>query len=201
MSETPDAVIVGAALNGLAAALALGGRRCGGRCASSWSMPRIRAASRRGFDGRASAITARARRMFEALGVWQAFPAHAQAMREIIVTDARPRRRRGRLSCISAKTEMQGSPSAHMVENRHLYGALLDEALASPAIRFAVGQPVTSFRFAPGLAEIASPMARPTQGQADRGRRWPNSAARQAAGIELVGLGLRPDGDRGDRRA
>jgi 2-octaprenyl-6-methoxyphenol hydroxylase len=70
------------------------------------------------FDGRASAITASARRMFEALGVWQQVAQHAQSMDEIIVTDsARPGDARPVLLQFDAG-DMRGQPSSHMIENR-----------------------------------------------------------------------------------
>ena len=100
MSRPSDIIVIGAALNGLAAALALGGRRVKRPLTVTVVDARDpRGFSTNAFDGRASAITAAARRMFEALGVWPQVAHEAQAMAEIIVTDsaipggARPERR------------------------------------------------------------------------------------------------------------
>ncbi len=89
MHKIPDVIVIGAALNGLAAALALGGRRVRrplSVCLVDSKDPR--GFSTNTFDGRASAITTAARRMFEALGVWESVAIHAQPMAEIIVTDS-----------------------------------------------------------------------------------------------------------------
>ena len=72
MNSTPDIIVIVAALNGLAAALALGGRRM----KRPLNVTLIDARDPRDFasgvfDGRASAISASARRMFEVLGIWE----------------------------------------------------------------------------------------------------------------------------------
>ena len=91
MTGKSDIIIAGGALNGLAAAVALGGAQL----RRPLQVTVIDAKDPRGFssstfDGRASAITASARRMFEVLGVWSEIAPQAQAMQEIVVTDARP---------------------------------------------------------------------------------------------------------------
>lgn len=187
MTQTPDVIIVGAALNGLAAALALGGRKVRRpldvRVVDARD-PRDFAST--AFDGRASAITAAARRMFETLGVWERVAAEAQPMREIVVTDSPDPARRPVLLSFTEE-DMGGRPSAHMIENRFLYAALLAEAQASPHISFATGTPVDSYAFAPGLARLTlasgTVIAAPLIVAAD-GRKSP---AREAAGIKLVG--------------
>jgi 2-octaprenyl-6-methoxyphenol hydroxylase len=125
--------------------------------------------------------------MFEALGVWSEIAPHAQAMQEIVVTDARPGAVARPILLHFGEEEMRSHPSAHMVENRHLYGALLAAATASPQISLVTGHAATQFRFGPGLAEVTL-----DDGQvltvslivAADGR---NSAARTAAHIDLVG--------------
>ncbi|MGL6181836.1 MAG: FAD-dependent monooxygenase, partial [Aestuariivirga sp.] len=132
MTRNPDVIIVGAALNGLAAALALGGataRRPLEVVVVDARDPRGFAST--AFDGRASAITAAARRMFEALGVWPKVAHHAEAMAEIIVTDSADPQRRPVLLSFDAE-DMKGRPSAHMIETRVLYAALLADAEAAP---------------------------------------------------------------------
>ena len=155
MNTAPDIIVIGAALNGLAAALALGGSRV----KRPLNITMVDAKDPRGFasssfDGRASAITASARRMFEALGIWEKVAHEAQAMAEIIVTDSvNPGDRRPVLLHFGAD-DMGGQPSAHMIENRHLYGAMLDEVLVSNHIALAVGQAVSHYSFGPGLAAV-----------------------------------------------
>lgn len=187
-TKTPDIIVIGAALNGLAAALALAGR------AITRPLDVVlvdvrdpRGFSTNAFDGRASAITAAARRMFEVLGVWQSVAHEAQPMTDIIVTDsATPGAARPVLLQFGVD-DMKGGPSSHMIENRHLYGAMLAEAEKSPHIRFCVGQAVESYHFGPGLASVTladGTVIRAGLIVAADGR---NSPAREAAGIKLVG--------------
>ena len=188
MSTNPDIIVIGAALNGLAAALALGGRRV----KRPLDIMLVDAKDPRGFasssfDGRASAITTSARRMFEALGIWEKVVHEAQAMDEIIVTDsANPGDQRPVLLHFSAD-DMGGQPSAHMIENRHLYGAMLEDALASSHITLTVGQMVSHYSFGPGLSVVTladGTLLRAPLIVAADGR---NSPAREAAGIKLIG--------------
>jgi 2-octaprenyl-6-methoxyphenol hydroxylase len=188
MSDNTDIIVIGAALNGLAAALSLGGRKV----KRPLNVLLVDAKDPRNFatntfDGRASAITASARRMFEALGIWQEVAGQAQGMDEIIVTDsvhpgdARP------VLLQFGRDDMGGRASSHMIENRFLYGAMLQEALQSPHISLAAGQPVTRYEFGPGLASVT--LADGTRHRASLiiaadGR---NSPARDAAGIKLIG--------------
>ena len=188
MSTNPEIIVIGAALNGLAVALALGGRRV----KRPLDIMLVDAKDPRGFasssfDGRASAITTSARRMFEALGIWEKVVHEAQAMDEIIVTDsANPGDQRPVLLHFSAD-DMGGQPSAHMIENRHLYGAMLEEALASSHITLTVGQMVSHYSFGPGLSVVTladGTLLRAPLIVAADGR---NSSAREAAGIKLIG--------------
>ena len=188
MSTNPDIIVIGAALNGLAVALALGGRRV----KRPLDIMLVDAKDPRGFasssfDGRASAITTSARRMFEALGIWEKVVHEAQAMDEIIVTDsANPGDQRPVLLHFSAD-DMGGQPSAHMIENRHLYGAMLEEALTSSHITLTVGQMVSHYAFGPGLSVVTladGTLLRAPLIVAADGR---NSSAREAAGIKLIG--------------
>ncbi len=137
MTNRFDVIVVGAALNGLAAALALGGkavRRPLRVALVDAKDPRQFADT--AFDGRATAISQSAKRMFEALGVWEAMAPHAQPMNRIIVTDS-AKGPASRPALLQFDAEEAG-PTAHMVENRVLYRTLLDMALQSPMIELAV---------------------------------------------------------------
>ena len=76
---------------------------------------------------------------------------------------------------------------AHMIENRFLYAALLAEAEQSPRIRFAVGQPVETFRFGPGLASVTLAGGAEHRAGLIAAADGRNSPAREAAGIKLIG--------------
>src|SRR5204863_3923597 len=134
MSKTFDVIVVGAALNGLSAGLALGGHRAR-RPLSVAIIDRRdpRQALSDDSDARASAITASSKRMFEALGVWEHVAPHMQAMSEIIVTDGRGPEARPVLLQFGDAGAGQAS-SAQMVENHHLLRGLLDAVKKSPNI-------------------------------------------------------------------
>jgi 2-octaprenyl-6-methoxyphenol hydroxylase len=195
MSQKADIVIAGGGLNGLAMALALGGTTC--------RMPlRVTVLERQGAlpaaaevsDSRASAITATSRALFEALGVWDAIAPHAEAMREIIVTDSRaPGEARPALLHFLEKPDNRW-PSAYMVENRFLLAALHRAASEAPQINMRFE---TSIRHADRGAgkvrvttshdeEINCPLVIAADGR--------NSPLRQAAGIETVGWSYRQCG-------
>ncbi len=181
-------IVIGAALNGLAAALALGGRHV----RRPLDVMLVDARDPRGFasnafDGRATAISATARRMFEALGVWERVAHEAEPMAEIIVTDsATPGAARPVLLHFGPE-DMTGGPTAHMIENRFLYAAMLAEAEQSPHIHFSVGQPVEQFHFGPGLAAVTLAGGADLRGELIAAADGSNSTARDAAGITLVG--------------
>ncbi|HUZ31800.1 MAG TPA: ubiquinone biosynthesis hydroxylase [Xanthobacteraceae bacterium] len=82
-------------------------------------------------DERASAIVAAARRLFEALGVWQDVAEQAQPILDMVVTDSRL----GdavRPTFLTFGGELEpGEPFAHMIENRFLIDALEAKAKAA----------------------------------------------------------------------
>jgi 2-octaprenyl-6-methoxyphenol hydroxylase len=81
-------------------------------------------------DLRASAIAAAARRLFEAIEVWDAVAANAQPILDMVVTDSKlDDAVRPTFLTFAGEVE-EGEPFAHMVENRHLVDALVAKAKA-----------------------------------------------------------------------
>jgi 2-octaprenyl-6-methoxyphenol hydroxylase len=81
-------------------------------------------------DPRASAIAAAARRLFEAIGVWDAVAAQAQPILDMVVTDSKlDDAMRPTFLTFGGEVE-EGEPFAHMIENRHLIDALVAKAKA-----------------------------------------------------------------------
>ena len=79
-------------------------------------------------DERASAIVAAARRLFEALGVWQGVAEQTQPILDMVVTDSRLDDA-VRPAFLTFAGEIEpGEPFAHMIENRHLVDALAAKA-------------------------------------------------------------------------
>src|SRR3954469_9895378 len=77
-------------------------------------------------DGRATAIVAACRRLFEVLGVWDQVAAEAQPILDMVVTDSRLEDATRPVFLTFAGEVEPGEPFAHMVENRHLIDALVD---------------------------------------------------------------------------
>jgi 2-octaprenyl-6-methoxyphenol hydroxylase len=81
-------------------------------------------------DPRASAIAAAARRLFEAIEVWDEVAANAQPILDMVVTDSKlDDAVRPTFLTFGGEVE-EGEPFAHMVENRHLVDALVAKAKA-----------------------------------------------------------------------
>jgi 2-octaprenyl-6-methoxyphenol hydroxylase len=117
-----DVVIGGAGFAGLALAIALR-QGLGPSFSVTVADPALRGPAK---DGRASAIVAAARRLFETLGVWQ--KVEAQPILDMVVTDSR-------LSDVVRPVFLTfegdvepGEPFAHMIENAPLLAALVEKA-------------------------------------------------------------------------
>jgi len=119
-----DVLIAGAGFVGLSLALALR-QALGPTFSVVVADPGLAAPS---TDERASAIAAAARRLLEAIGVWQRLADQAQPILDMVITDSRL----GdavRPAFLTFDGEIEpGEPFAHMVENRHLVAALVEEA-------------------------------------------------------------------------
>ncbi len=188
MSQKFDVIVVGAALNGLAAALALGGTKARLRLdvlVVDAKNPEAFASA--AFDGRATAVSASARKMFEALGVWEAMAPSAQAMNEIIVTDTKSGAEVSPVLLHFDEGDMPRGPSAHMIENRHLHECLLRATRASDHIAFATGTAVASYAFSPGLARVELANGTGYRAPLIIAADGSKSPAREAAGIAMQG--------------
>jgi 2-octaprenyl-6-methoxyphenol hydroxylase len=120
-----DIVIAGAGFAGLALAIALR-QGLGASAAIMVADPTLG----KGHDGdeRASAIVAAARRLFEALGVWERAAREAQPILDMVVTDSRLEDAVRPVFLTFAGDVEPGEPFAHMIENRFLLDALEQKA-------------------------------------------------------------------------
>ena len=120
-----DVLIGGAGFAGLALGIALR-QALGETFGVTVADPALGAA--KSNDLRASAIAAAARRLFEAIGVWEAVEGEAQAILDMVVTDSKlDDAVRPTLLTFGGEVE-EGEPFAHMIENRHLVDALVEKA-------------------------------------------------------------------------
>ena len=176
-----DVLIGGAGFAGLALALALR-QALGPAFAVAVADPAL---GRPVADGRASAIVAAARRLLEALGVWDAVAAHAEPIVDMAITDSklddavRP-------TFLSFAGDVQpGEPFAHMVENHDVLAALVDKARADNVTLLPAA--VVDFTADPHGVTVRLASGAPIRARllvaADGGR----SAIREHAGIQSVG--------------
>jgi len=120
-----DVVIGGAGFAGLALAIALR-QGLGETFTVTVVDPALAATPSK--DPRASAIAAAARRLFEAIEVWDAVAGAAQPILDMVVTDSKlDDAVRPAFLTFGGEVE-EGEPFAHMVENRHLIDALVAKA-------------------------------------------------------------------------
>lgn len=151
-SLSTEVVIGGAGFAGLALAIALR-QALGDLFTVTVADPAL--AHARSRDPRASAIAAAARRLFEAIGVWNAVADNAQPILDMVVTDSKlDDAVRPTFLTFGGEVD-EGEPFAHMIENRHLVDALVEKARslgvdmrATPVGGFAVEPNSVKVRFA-----------------------------------------------------
>jgi len=149
--HTTEVVIGGAGFAGLALAIALR-QALGDLFTVTVADPAL--AHARSRDPRASAIAAAARRLFEAIEVWNAVAENAQPILDMVVTDSKlDDAVRPTFLTFGGEVE-EGEPFAHMIENRHLVDALVEKAgslgvdiRATPVAGFAVEPNSINVRF------------------------------------------------------
>jgi 2-octaprenyl-6-methoxyphenol hydroxylase len=149
-----EVVVGGAGFAGLALAIALR-QGLGDPFTVTVADPAL--AHARSKDPRASAIAAAARRLFEAIGVWDAVAENAQPILDMVVTDSKlDDVVRPAFLTFGGEVE-EGEPFAHMIENRHLVDALAEKAKslgvelrASPVAGFAADANSIEVKFAGG---------------------------------------------------
>jgi 2-octaprenyl-6-methoxyphenol hydroxylase len=120
-----DVLIGGGGFAGLALAIALR-QSLGPSFAVAVADPALGASH--ADDDRASAIVAAARRLFEAIGVWERVAEDAQPILDMVVTDSRLDDAVRPVFLNFAGDIEPGEPFAHMIENRTLVDALTAKA-------------------------------------------------------------------------
>jgi 2-octaprenyl-6-methoxyphenol hydroxylase len=120
-----DVVIAGGGFAGLTLAIAL---RQGLGSAFSVAVADPTLGMSRGEDERASAIVAAARRLFEAIGIWERVAGQAQPILDMVVTDSKLGDVLRPTFLTFAGDVEPGEPFAHMIENKLLLDALMAKA-------------------------------------------------------------------------
>jgi len=128
MERLCDVIIGGGGMVGLTLGLALA--RGGLNVVLADPLPQSSVTDAR-FDGRVSALAHAAVRMFEALGIWEHLAPHAEAIRDILVTDGRPGRAPSPFSLHFDADEV-GAPLGHIAENRFIRASQHAVAAVTP---------------------------------------------------------------------
>lgn len=129
MSMDFDVIVVGGGLNGPALALALA--QAGLTVGVIDAQP-AQARAKADFDGRAYALAIASRRLLSALGVWPRVADQAQPILEVKASDGRAGEGAAPFFLHFDSAEIEEGPMGFMLEDRHLYAALLD-AMAETA--------------------------------------------------------------------
>ena len=121
-----DVLIGGGGFAGLALAIALR-QALGPSFAVAVADPAL---AREPADARASAIVAAARRLFEAIGVWDKAAGEAQPILDMVITDSRLQDAARPTFLTFDGDVAPGEPFGHMIENAPLLAALVEKARA-----------------------------------------------------------------------
>src|SRR5512142_7363 len=132
MSSRCDVIVGGGGMVGLTLAIALA--KGGLEVVVAEPVPKGAVLDAK-FDGRVSALAYASVRMFGALSVWQHLEAHAQPIKDILVTDGKIGGAPSPFSLHFDASEV-GAPSlGHIVENRHIRAGLFAVAETLPNLR------------------------------------------------------------------
>jgi 2-octaprenyl-6-methoxyphenol hydroxylase len=180
--ERRDILIGGAGFAGLALAIALR-QALGDSFKVAVADPAL--GQSHAGDARASAIAAAARRLFEAIGVWDKIAGEAQPILDMVITDSKLQDAVRPTFLTFAGEIADGEPFAHMVENVPLIDALMTRAKAEGVELLATA--VTNFEAEPERVTVqladGSALAARLLVAADGAR----SAIRELAGIQSFG--------------
>ena len=145
-------------------------------------------------DPRASAIAAAARRLFEAIGVWDAVAGEAQPILDMVVTNSKlDDAVRPTFLTFGGEVEA-GEPFAHMIENRHLVDALVEKAKAL-GVGLRAGA-VSGFKSTANAIDVQLAGGETIAARLLVGADGARSSIRERAGIATYRLELRSVGDR-----
>ncbi len=181
-----DILIVGGGLNGPALALALAQAGLSATVIDARPAP---ARGERGFDGRAYALAIASRRLLEVLGIWRAVGDKAQPILQIKASDGRAGEGAAPFFLSFDSAELEEGPMGHLLEDRFLYGSLVEAILAEPRITLLSGERVAAQQTGPGQASVTLASGRILTGRVLIGCDGRQSGTAERAGISRIGWG------------
>ena len=147
MHPDTDILIAGGGLNGPTLALALAQAGLSVTLVDARPAP---ARTEAGFDGRAYALALASRRLLAALGLWPALAPLSQPINRIVASDGRAGTGAAPFFLTFDSADLEEGPMGQMVEDRHLYAALLAAMQATPGLRLIHGTQVIAQGTGPG---------------------------------------------------
>lgn len=184
MDTDADLLIVGGGLNGPALALAVA--QAGLRSVVIDARPAPDRAET-GFDGRAYALSAASCRLLDGLGLWAGLAPGAQPIRQVVAGDGRPGQGMAPLFLHFDGAELDHGHMGHMVEDRHLYAALVGAMQASPLVTLLSSETVTAQDTGPASATVTLASGRALTGRLIVGCDGRGSGTAARAGIRRNG--------------
>ena len=181
MKHDSDVIVTGGGLNGPALALALAGA---GLTVTVIDGQPPRARAEAAFDGRAYALAIGSKRLLSAIGVWDRVARQVQPIVEIKASDGRPGEGSGTGFLHFDSAEIEEGPMGFMLEDRHLYAALLGAMQAEPRITLISATNVVAQ--APSAAGIGVTLA---DGRQVAGRVLAGCDGRRSGSAERAGIG------------
>ncbi len=184
MNATHDLLIVGGGLNG--PALALAAAQAG--LSSAVIDPRpLPARAQAGFDGRAYALAAAARRRLAALGLGPGLAPLSLPILAVKAGDGRPGQGASPLFLHFDGAELEEGPMGHMVEDRHLYAAFSTAMEGSALVTPLPGHRVVAQEAGPAAATVTLEDGRRLTGRVILGCDGRASGTAARAGIRRIG--------------
>jgi len=184
MKRDADVIVVGGGLNGPALALALA--QAGLSVIVVDAQP-ARARAEAAFDGRAYALAIASKRLLQAVGVWNRILGGIQPIPEIKASDGRPGEGPAPFFLHFDAAEIEEGPMGFMVEDRHLYAALLAAMAETEGLTHLAGATVVAQSVDAGGASVTLSDGRELRAALIAGCDGRTSGTAERAGIGRTG--------------
>ncbi|MEL6464085.1 MAG: UbiH/UbiF/VisC/COQ6 family ubiquinone biosynthesis hydroxylase [Pseudomonadota bacterium] len=186
MKHDSDILIVGGGLSGPILALALARS---GHTVTVIDALAEKARKNDDFDGRSYAVALTSQRLLDGIGLWDTIAEHSQPILDIKVSDGRAGEGPSPFFMHFDHAEIEEGPMGHMVQDRHIRGALLNAMAATDGIMHLAGETVTAQSVAPGAVTVILASGKNLTGKVLIGADGRNSGTATRAGIKRTGWG------------